>query len=259
MTTEQNTLLPRQRNLILGGLLLLAAIAWVVLISQANTSAGMAMGDSGLTMGMAAPLFLAIWIVMMVAMMFPTAAPMILTFAAISAGKRQRGQPFVPTWIFVGAYLLIWALFGVVAYALALVAEQLAAASPWIMDHAAQLGGAVLILAGLYQFSPLKHTCLAKCRTPIQFILSSWRDGRGGAFRMGLAHGLYCLGCCWLLFLILFPLGVMNIAIMAAITALIFAEKSLPAGQRIVQVAAAVLIVYGAIVLFFPASLPTTM
>ncbi len=259
MTTEPRALLPRQRNLILGVLLLLAASAWAVLIWQAAMGDGMAMGSGGLTMGLAAPLFLAIWIVMMVAMMFPTAAPMILMFAAIAAGKRQRGQPFVPTWIFVGAYLLVWSLFGIVAYALALGAEQLAVASPWLLLHAAWVGGTVLILAGIYQLSPLKHVCLAKCRTPLQFILGSWRDGRGGAFHMGLAHGLYCLGCCWLLFVILFPLGVMNVAVMAAITALIFAEKSLPAGRRIGQAAAVALIAYGVVVLFLPAALPTGM
>ena len=257
MVATETALPPRQRNLILGALLLLAAGAWIVLIRQATAMDGMALGATGPTMGLAAPLFLAIWIVMMVAMMFPTAAPMILMFAAIAAGKRQRNQPYAPTWIFVGAYLLVWSLCGVVAYGLALGAERLAAASPWLLRHGARAGGVVLILAGLYQLSPLKRVCLAKCRTPLQFILGSWRDGRAGAFRMALAHGRYCLGCCWLLFLILFPLGVMNIAVMAALTALIFAEKALPAGRRIGLVAAAVLIVYGVVVLLAPAALPT--
>jgi predicted metal-binding membrane protein len=252
--------LPRgQRNLILGVLLVLAAGAWAVLIRQAAMSDGMAMGSGGPTMGMAVPLFLAIWVLMMVAMMFPTAAPMIVMFAAIAAGKRQRGQPFAPTWVFVSAYLLVWSLVGIVAYALALGAERVAAAAPWFFAHGAQAGGAVIILAGIYQLSPLKRVCLVKCRSPLQFILSSWRDGRVGAFRMGLAHGVYCLGCCWLLFLVLFPLGVMNIAVMAVLTALVFAEKTLPVGPRIVQVAAGVLITYGVVVLFLPAALPAVL
>ncbi|MFI5268239.1 MAG: DUF2182 domain-containing protein [Chloroflexota bacterium] len=259
MAAADNALLPRQRNLILGALLLLAAGAWAVLIRQAGIGDGMAMGAGGLMMGMAAPLFLAIWIVMMVAMMFPTAAPMILMFAAIADGKHQRGQPFAPTWIFVSAYLLVWSLFGIVAYTLALGAERLAAAAPWLVMHGAQVGGALLILAGIYQLLPLKQVCLAKCRSPLQFVLGSWRDGRGGAFRMGLAHGAYCLGCCWLLFLLLFPLGVMNIAAMAVLTALIFAEKSLPAGRRIGQVAAAALIIFGIVVLLLPAALPAVL
>jgi predicted metal-binding membrane protein len=217
------------------------------------------MPTMGLTMGMGALLFLAIWIAMMVAMMFPTAAPMILTFARVSAGKQQRGQPFVPTWVFVSAYLLIWGLFGVLASTGAVVADRLAAQAMWLMDHAARLGGVVLVLAGIYQFSPLKRACLAKCRTPLQFILGSWRDGSGGAFRMGLEHGAYCLGCCWLLFVILFPLGMMNVAALAAITLLIFAEKSLPVGRQLGQVAAVALIAYGALVAFVPTALPTMM
>ena len=129
----------------------------------------------------------------------------------------------------------------------------------WLMENGARLGGAVLIAAGLYQLSPLKRACLTRCRTPLQFVLTSWRDGYGGAFRMGLTHGVYCLGCCWLLFVILFPLGLMNVAAMAVITALIFAEKSLPAGHRIGQVAAAALIAYGLLVLVVPGALPGTL
>ena len=259
MTGTTSSPLPRERNLILGSLLVLAAAAWALLIWQAAAMGDEMMGPGALTMGLAAPLFLAIWVAMMVAMMFPTAAPMILMFASVHAGKRQRGQPFVPTWVFVAAYLLVWTLFGVLAYAVALVAERLAAQSMWLMDHGARLGGAVLVAAGLYQLSPLKRACLTKCRTPLQFLLTSWRDGYGGAFSMGLEHGVYCLGCCWLLFVLLFPLGLMNIAAMAVLTALIFAEKSLPAGHRIGQVAAAALIAYGLLVLVVPGALPGTM
>ena len=127
------------------------------------------------------------------------------------------------------------------------------------MDHAARIGGGLLVVAGLYQLSPLKHACLARCRTPLQFVLGSWRDGRRGAVRMGLTHGIVCLGCCWLLFAILFPLGMMNIAILAMITLLIFAEKSLPFGLQIGRIAAAALIVYGALVIASPNLLPTMM
>jgi Predicted metal-binding integral membrane protein (DUF2182) len=111
----------------------------------------------GPTMGLGAPLFLAIWVVMMVAMMFPTTAPMILTFARVQARKRQRGEVFVPTWIFVAAYLVVWIAFGALAFAVAVGAEQLGDQVPWGMDNAARIGGAVLILAGLYQFSPQRQ------------------------------------------------------------------------------------------------------
>jgi predicted metal-binding membrane protein len=248
--------LPRERNAIIASLLTLAAAAWGVLIWQ---SARMGDGAMGLTMGMGAPLFIAIWVAMMVAMMFPTAAPMILMFGRVYAGKRQRGQVFVPTWVFVGAYLMVWALFGALAYVLAVGAERLADRSMWLMDHATRIGGVVLLAAGLYQLSPIKSVCLTTCRTPFQFVLGSWRDGYGGALRMGLEHGAYCLGCCWLLFVILFPLGVMNVAAMALVTVLIFAEKSLPIGRQIGTVAAVALIAYGALVIFVPGALPTMM
>lgn len=256
MATAVSYPMPRERNLILASLLVLATAAWALLVWQSVTADSSAMG---LTMGMGAPLFIAIWVAMMAAMMFPTAAPMILTFAGVHAGKRERGGPFVPTWVFVSAYMTVWALFGVVAYAVAVGAESLAEHSMWLMDNAARVGGGALALAGLYQLSPLKRSCLSKCRTPLGFLLGSWRDGYGGSFRMGFEHGAYCLGCCWLLFVILFPLGVMNVAAMAVITLLIFAEKSSPIGRQVGQMAAVALIAYGALVVFVPGALPTMM
>jgi predicted metal-binding membrane protein len=209
------------------------------------------------TMGLGAPLFLAIWVAMMVAMMFPTAAPMILTFHKVQAGKRERGEVFVSTWVFVAAYILVWTLAGVTAYAGALAAEAIAARAALSPATAARIGGAVINLAGIYQLTPLKNLCLSKCRAPITFIMTSWREGAAGALRMGLLHGAYCLGCCWLLFVILFPLGIMNIAAMAVITLIIFAEKTLPWGRTAVRAVAAALIVYGSMVLTMPQLLPT--
>lgn len=254
MAGTNSPLLQRERYLILGVLLTLAAIAWGVLIWQASMMNNQAMG---LTMGMSAALFIMLWIVMMVAMMFPSAAPMILMFSTVYAGKRRQEQPFVPTWIFVSTYLLVWSLCGALAYPLALGAEKLATQSMWLMENAARFGGVILVVAGLYQLSPLKRICLSKCRTPLQFILSSWREGYSGAFRMGFEHGAYCLGCCWLLFVILFPLGIMNIAVMALVAALIFAEKTFPLGQRIAQLSALLLSAYGVLVLVVPGALPT--
>jgi predicted metal-binding membrane protein len=243
--------LRRQRNIILVTLLTLAAISWVVVARQA----GMSSGD-GLTMGMTIPLFLGAWVAMMVAMMFPTAAPMILMFATVSAGKRQRGESFVPTWIFVGSYLLVWIAFGALAYGAALGAEALSRQSMSVMDNAARLGGVLLVAAGIYQLSPLKDICLRKCRSPLSFLLTAWRDGYGGAIRMGLTHGTYCLGCCWLLFAILFPLGIMNLTAMVALTVLIFAEKSIPIGTLIGRLAGAAVAGYGAVAIFVPHALP---
>ena len=247
--------LARERAAILGLLVVLTAACWFVVIRQAS-GMGMAMG---LTMGMTAWLFLAMWIVMMVAMMLPAAGPMILTFHQVQVGRRRRGEAFVATWVFVAAYLAVWATSGVAAWLGAVAAERLADGLGLSPRLVARIGGAVIVLAGLYQLSPLKYVCLTKCRTPLAFIMTSWREGIGGAVRMGVAHGAYCLGCCWLLFVILFPLGIMNLAAMAVITLLIVAEKSLPGGRITARVAAGALVLYGAAVLADPRLLPTFM
>jgi len=247
-----------QRNIILALLIAVAAAAWVLLIrQQIGMSADMRMEMVSPTMGMAAPLFLAVWIVMMIAMMFPTAAPMILTFHQVQAAKRSRGGTFVSTWAFVAGYMLVWSAIGVLAFAGAAGAQMIGEQMGMSTATAARIGGVLLIVAGAYQLSPLKDLCLAKCRTPIGFILTSWRDGRWGAARMGIEHGAFCLGCCWLLFLALFPLGMTNVAAMAVVTLLIFAEKTLPSGDRIAKVSGVALILYGAAVLVFPQALPT--
>ncbi|MDX8516052.1 DUF2182 domain-containing protein [Mesorhizobium captivum] len=247
-----------QRNIILALLIAIAAAAWTLLIwQQIGSDADMRMEMYSPTMGMKAPLFLAVWMIMMVAMMFPTAAPMILTFHQVQAGKQGRGEAFVSTWVFVTGYLGVWGVMGVLAFAGAAGSEMLAGSMGLSVATAARIGGALLMIGGAYQLSPLKDLCLAKCRTPVGFILTSWRDGQWGAVRMGLKHGLFCLGCCWLLFLALFPLGIMNLAAMTVVTLLIFAEKTLPAGERIAKVSGVALLLYGAAVLVFPQALPT--
>jgi predicted metal-binding membrane protein len=244
-----------ERTLILASLLTLAAAAWALLAWRSGD-----MGDEmSLTMGMGPALFIALWVAMMVAIMFPTAAPMILTFSRIHADRRSKERAFVPTWVFTGAYILLWSATGLAAYALAVGGDALADRSAFIMDNAERIGGGLLVVAGLYQLTPLKTVCLSRCRTPVSFILNSWRDGYGGSFRMGLEHGVYCLGCCWLLFLILFPLGMMNIGILALVTLLIFVEKALPVGRQAAMVAALALVCYGLVVVFVPDALPMSM
>jgi predicted metal-binding membrane protein len=260
--------LARPRAVILYALLVLAALGWGLVIWQAGNDSSMSMsmamrgeGEAGLdlTMGMAAPLFLATWVAMMVAMMFPAAAPMILLFDRVERGKREAGRSYVPTMYFVGAYLAIWTVFGVLAFALAGGVERLAIDADWITGQWARIGGVLLIAAGLYQLTPLKDVCLSKCQSPMSFLRTSWRDGKVGAVQMGLLHGGYCVGCCWLLFVILLPLGVMNVAAMIVIALLVFGEKTLPVGHRLARVAALVLVVYGAIVILFPDAFPTTV
>jgi predicted metal-binding membrane protein len=260
--------LARPRTVILGVLLVLAAVGWGLVIWQAGNDSSMSTsmsmrgeGEMGLdlTMGMAAPLFLATWVAMMVAMMFPAAAPMILLFDRVERGKREAGRSYVPTVYFVGAYLAIWTVFGVLAFALAGGVERLADDADWITGQWARIGGVLLIAAGLYQLTPLKNVCLSKCQSPMSFLMTSWRDGKVGAVQMGLLHGGYCVGCCWLLFVILLPLGVMNVAAMIVIALLVFGEKTLPVGHRLARVAALVLVLYGVVVIMFPDAFPTTV
>jgi predicted metal-binding membrane protein len=247
-----------QRYVLLALLIAIAAAAWTLLIWQrVGMDADMRMEMDSLTMGMKAPLFLAVWMIMMIAMMFPTAAPMILTFHQVQAGRQGRGETFVSSWVFVAGYMLVWGVMGAIAFAGAAGAQMLAGRVGLSTATAARIGGALLMIAGAYQLSPLKDLCLAKCRTPIGFILTAWRDGYWGAVRMGLEHGLFCLGCCWLLFLALFPLGIMNVAAMAVVTLLVFAEKTLPSGEGIAKVSGVALLLYGAAVLVFPQALPT--
>lgn len=184
MTTTAAAEVPlaRERNLILATLLLLAAAAWGVLGWQWAVPGGDA---KGLTQGMAAPLFLAVWIVMMVAVMFPTAAPMILMFERVQANRRQRGQRFVPVWLFVGAYLAVWTLFGIGAYGAAVGAEALVGRAMWLTDNATRIGGVVVLAAGVYQLTPLKRRCLSQCRTPMGFIVGLV----AGRSRRRRAHG----------------------------------------------------------------------
>jgi predicted metal-binding membrane protein len=233
-------------------LLALGGLSWVWLL-RADTATGM---DMTPTMGLAVAPFMILWVVMMMAMMAPTAAPMVLTFHAVTARRTDRGV--VPaTWVFVGGYVLLWAVTGFAAFALARGAETGAQALTVPPRSAARLGGAILCAAGIYQFTPWKAFCLARCGHPVGFIMRSWRGGLSGAFRMGLLHGLYCLGCCWLLFAILFPLGMMNIVAMAAITLLILAEKTLPQRRWGSVITGALLILYGGAVIVSPGLLPT--
>lgn len=262
MTVAAAPPLERERRVLLSVLMLLAAAGWVVVVWQGASMEdhhGMHMGGVDLTMGMAAPLFLAMWLAMMVGMMFPASAPMILAFSRSQARRRAQGKPFVPTWLFVAPYLLLWLVFGVFGYLLAVLVDAVADDSMWASENLPRIAGGLLVVAGVYQLTPLKRVCLSRCRSPLSFMLSYWQDGRRGAVVMGFRHGVFCVGCCWLLFLVLFPLGVMNIGAMVAVAALVFAEKVLPGGQRLAGLAAVVLIAYGLLAVAIPSSLPTSV
>ncbi|MCS7256544.1 MAG: DUF2182 domain-containing protein [Thermomicrobium sp.] len=244
------------RWIVLGLLLGIATASWIVLWAWGSRAGSMMEGPS---MGLGAIGFLTAWGVMMVAMMFPTAAPMVLMFARVQAGKRRQGQAFVATWVFVAGYLILWIAFGLPVYGLAVAIEHIVNEVGIATTSLARAGGLLILLAGLYQLSPLKRACLTHCRSPLHFVLTHWRDGALGALAMGTRHGVYCLGCCWLLFLILLPIGFMNIAAMVLLTALIFAEKALPFSRPVRVAAAGLLAMWGTLVLFAPHLLPVTM
>ena len=254
-----NPALARQRNVILASLLAVAAVAWIAVVQQVGGEDEMTMSGLDLTDGMGAWAFIGMWSLMMVGMMFPASAPMILTFSTIQARRRAAGRPYVPTSLFTMSYVLVWVIFGVVALGLAAGMGTLAEHSDWLTANWSRIAGALLVAAGIYQLTPLKRICLRKCRTPLGFLLEHWRDGRSGAFAMGVNHGLYCAGCCWLLFVILVALGVMNLPVMAAVAAVVFGEKTLPRGEWIARVAGVGLIAYGAFALFVPEALPGEM
>jgi predicted metal-binding membrane protein len=253
---QRSAPLARPRLTILITLLVLAAAGWIVVVALSHREDSMTMDERSmavpdLTMG-SASLFLVMWTAMMVAMMFPAAAPMIGMYA-----RTQRSRRTGATALFVGSYLTLWIAFGALALVVATLIERWADASPWVADNWGRLGGGLIVMAGLYQLSPLKDVCLSRCRSPMSFILSAWREGRRGAVIMGLHHGVVCLGCCWMLFLILVPIGVMNIGAMLILTAVVFWEKALPGGRSAKGVIAAVLVVYGVAVIANPELLPT--
>ena len=181
------------------------------------------------------------WAIMMLAMMLPAAAPMILTFANLSRQQREPGR----TTAFVSAYILIWTVFSLAATALHWELQLTGLITPMMASDSVWLTAILLIVAGIVQYTPLKRVCLRHCRTPMGFLLTDWRAGIYGAWRMGLKHGLFCLGCCWALMGLLFVAGVMNLAWVGALTAAVVVEKLHPAGFKIAAVLGAVLILAG--------------
>lgn len=181
--------------------------------------------------------FLVAWAVMMAAMMFPSVTPMVLFHQKLAAGRRSRGQAYVPTWVFVTGYLLVWTTVGVATWfavqAVSELAGRIGTASRETWGPLA-LGG-VLVLAGVYQFTSIKGVCLRHCQSPVGFVMTHWRDGYRGALRMGIVHGAFCLGCCWALFVVLVAAGVMSLGWMLLLTLVVFAEKVLFSSPRATQ------------------------
>ncbi len=238
----------RDRLMVAAGLAAITGLAWVYLVSlAAGTDAMQAAAMPALRPWSAADalLMFAMWAVMMVAMMTPSAAPMILLYAAIAGKSRAQVRPVAHSGAFACGYLAVWTGFSALATGLQWGLEQAALLSPMMAGTSPRLGGALLVAAGVYQMTPLKHACLSHCRSPIHFLTGHWRKGAGGAFRMGLDHGVYCVGCCWVLMALLFVGGVMNLLWIAALAAFVLLEKVLPRGVLASRIAGGLLVLGG--------------
>ncbi len=261
-TTSIESILKKDRVLVLAGVVAVAALAWAYLFYLAwdmrqDMSQGMSAGSMPGGMNLALTqvrawtgvdflLMFLMWVVMMTAMMVPTAAPMILTFATINRKRLEQQEPYVPTVVFLLGYLAVWSAFAAAATAAQWGLNSAALLSPMMASSSPFLGGGLLLAAGIFQWSPIKYACLSHCRTPLGFIMTEWREGTKGALTMGLRHGAFCLGCCWVLMALLFVLGVMNLLWIAALAGFVLIEKIAPAGRRVSRISGVALIIWGA-------------
>jgi predicted metal-binding membrane protein len=238
-------------------LLGLAALAWWWTVRNASDMGDMAqgLGSVGFAMpfDMAAGIFMAMWTTMMVAMMFPTVAPIVLVHRMV---MRRRGAGIGTTAAFAGGYLVVWSLVGFVPFGVLVSFRNVADGSGWV----APVSGAVLITAGAYQFTRWKETCQRACRSPLTFLAThDFGSGARGAIRAGASHGLYCLGCCWALMAVLFVVGLMNLAWMAGIAVVFLAEKNWRHGPALSRAAGLAVICFGILVIAHPALLTSVL
>ncbi len=241
----------KDRVIVITSLVVLAGAAWAYTGYLAWKMEGMDMGPE-----MAMPqmqtwtlvdllLLFVMWTVMMVAMMVPSAAPMVLMFANVQRQRQKQQRPFVSTGVFLLGYLIVWTAFSLIATLAQWGLHSAALLSPMMISTSSLFGGVLLMAAGIFQWTPLKHTCLKHCRSPLGFITTDWRDGTWGALLMGLRHGSYCAGCCWALMALLFVAGVMNLFWVAIIAVFVLIEKIIPNGHWVSKVSGLVLIVWG--------------
>ena len=226
----------KDKKIILTGLFLVAAAGWAYMFYMAWAMQNMHLVEmwmpprSGTRPWTGYDFFMLffMWFTMMVAMMTPTVVPMITMFATVNKSKKLKQLPYATTWLFLLGYLLAWGVFSIVVSLIQWPLHERGLLDPMMDSRSYLLSGAILIIAGIYQFTPLKDVCLNQCRTPLGFIMTAWKDGNMGALKMGLHHGLFCVGCCWALMLILFAVGVMNMLWVILITIFVLLEKVLP-------------------------------
>lgn len=215
--TTLEAVLRRDRLIVLGGLVGLSALSWAYLgymvweMETMDMAMQMAMPHMRIWSAVDIVLLFIMWVVMMVAMMVPTAASMILTYAAINRRQQTQQEPFASTAVFLGGYLVVWTGFSALATLAQWGLHEAALLSPMMVSTSPILGGVLLLSAGIFQWTPWKYACLKHCRSPLGFLMTDWRDGAWGAFSMGLRHGSYCTGCCGFLMAFLFVAGVINL------------------------------------------------
>lgn len=252
---RMENILKRDRFIVFVALAATTLLAWADMAREAHNMnltgacccAGMAMSGPDIHPWSTAtliPLFL-MWAEMMVAMMLPSATPMILTFAKVQRNRREQERPYVATGIFALGYLFVWTAFSAVAAIMQWALHAKALISPKMVGTSPLLGAALLIAAGIFQWTPWKNACLASCCSPLNFVMAGWRDGKWGAFIMGLKHGVSCMGCCWFLMLLLFVAGVMNIWWIAILTLLVLIEKAMPRGLLVGKISGVVFVGWG--------------
>ena len=273
--TALESVLRRDRVVVIAALFAVTALSWAYLLAGAGmgmsalemtrmseqfekAGAGSEGGMAGMAMVVPAVwtpgyavLMFSMWCGMMVAMMLPSAAPMILLFAAVNRKQRDTGHPYVATSIFAIGYLAAWAGFSLVAVMLQWGFQRTGILSPMLVATNAIFGGSLLLAAGVYQLTPIKHACLRRCRSPLAFLGTHWRQGAGGAFRTGLLHGVFCVGCCGFLMGLMFFGGVMNLYWVAGLAALVALEKTLPSGHWLGNATGVALLAWGAGMLAF--------
>lgn len=244
--TTMERLVQQDRAVVLFGVALIAAVTWAYTIHVAATRSDFAVPMVQPWGMMEVTTMFVMWTVMMVAMMLPSAAPMILMFAGIQRRRRRTGRPWAPVALFTAAYIVLWTGFSLLATITNWALHQGGVLTSMMGRAEPVYAAGLLVLAGLYQWTPLKAACLSRCRSPLGFLLSEWREGSKGAVVMGVRHGVYCLLCCWTLMSLLFVLGVMNLVWIAALTGVAVAEKILPGGAWLSRALGVALMAWGA-------------
>jgi predicted metal-binding membrane protein len=249
----------RDRALVALSILTMCVLAWAYLIYLVSEMPTMASKTAAMSMAMPSDhawelldftAMYVMWSVMMVAMMLPSATPMILLYEQINRKRESQSKTRNPIALFVGGYLLVWIGFSVLATLMNWALHSGGLLSSMMGRVTPVVAGISLLAAGTYQWTTLKYACLTHCRSPVGFLMSHWHEGRWGAVRMGTQHGLYCLGCCWLLMVLLFVLGVMNLLWITVLTVFVLAEKVVPRGDLLGRIAGLLMIGWGGWLIF---------